>query len=92
MKWLRLFAFTALVLTAVPSFAQEDAAESRATTFQAVEGPQKENVPGGPLLVGAYAFVLVMLVGYVARLGLMQRKTAAEVERLMHAIEQKRKA
>jgi hypothetical protein len=80
-----------LVACAAPALAQEDAAESRATSFQAVEGPQKENVPGGPLLLGAYAFVLVLLLGYVARLGLLQRKTSAEVERLAQAIEQKRR-
>jgi hypothetical protein len=72
--------------------AQEDAAESRATSFQAVEGPQKESVPGGPLLLGAYGFVLLALVAYVVRLGLMQRKTSAEFERLAQAIQQNRKA
>jgi len=65
----------------------KDAAESRATAFQAVEGPQKEQVPGGALLISAYAFVLVLLVGYVARLALLQSKTAAEVERLTRALE-----
>lgn len=65
----------------------KDAAESRATAFQAVEGPQKEQVPGGALLVSAYAFVLVLLVAYVARLGALQSKTAAEVERLTRALE-----
>ena len=65
----------------------KDAAESRATAFQAVEGPQKEQVPGGALLVSAYAFVLVLLVAYVWRLGALQSKTAAEVERLMRALD-----
>ena len=65
----------------------KDAAESRATSFQAVEGSQKDEVPGGGLLVGAYAFVMVVLVGYVARLGLLQSKTAKELERLTRAIE-----
>jgi CcmD family protein len=44
-------------------------------------------VPGGALLVSAYAFVMVLLVGYVARLGALQSKTAAEVERLTRALE-----
>jgi hypothetical protein len=52
-----------------------------------VEGPQKEQVPGGALLVSAYAFVLVLLVAYVGRLGALQSKTAAEVERLSRALE-----
>jgi hypothetical protein len=65
----------------------KDAAESRATAFQAVEGPQKEQVPGGALLISAYALVLVLLVAYVGRLGALQSKTAAEVERLARALE-----
>ena len=72
--------------------AQEGADESRATTFQAVEGAQKESVPGGPLLITAYGFVLVALLAYVARLGLMQRRTSADVDRLTALLEQKRKA
>ncbi len=82
----------ALVLAFSSVAAAQDAAEERATSFQAVEGPQKEQVPGGPLLVGAYAFVLVSLVAYVARLGLMQRRTAQDVARLSEVIESKRKA
>jgi hypothetical protein len=65
----------------------KDAAESRATSFQAVEGSQKDEVPGGSLMVAAYAFVLLVLVGYVGRLGALQNRTAREVERLTRAIE-----
>lgn len=79
-----------LSLVALPLLAQEEPADSRATSFQAVEGPQKEQVAGGPLLVGAYAFVLVLLVGYVARLASLQSKTTAEVERLTRAIERQK--
>lgn len=67
--------------------AQEDAAESRSTSFQAVQGPNKEDVPGGPLLVYAYAFIMVALVAYVARLGSLQSKNRAELERLTRALE-----
>ncbi len=79
---------------ALPALAhgQEGVDESRATTFQAVEGPQKENVPGGPLVVAAYGFVLATLVAYVVRLSFMQRKTSAEVDRLVALLEQKRKS
>jgi len=81
-----------LAVTAAPAFAQESPDESRATSFQAVEGAQKENVPGGTLLVAAYAVALVLLVGYVARLGMMHQKTAAELERLSRALDARRKA
>lgn len=67
--------------------AQEDPAESRSTSFQAVEGPNKEDVPGGPLLVYAYAFIMVALVAYVARLASLQSKNRAELDRLTRAIE-----
>jgi cytochrome c oxidase assembly factor CtaG len=72
--------------------AQQDAAADRATAFRAVTGPEVEQVPGGPLMVSAYAVVLVLLVGYVGRLALLQKKTTAEVERLTQAIERTRKA
>jgi CcmD family protein len=65
----------------------DDTAEDRATSFQAVEGAAKEDVPGGPLLIAAYAVVLVLLVGYTARLGGLQAKTARELERLTRALE-----
>ena len=72
---------------AAPAFAQEDVAAARSTAFQAVEGARPEdNVPGGKLLVSAYGVVLLLLVGYVARLGLLQRKTSADVERLTGVI------
>jgi hypothetical protein len=81
-----------LGLATAPALAQEDPAESRATSFQAVEGAQGEKVPGGALMVGAYAVALVLLVGYVARLGMMHQKTASELERLSRALDARRKA
>jgi hypothetical protein len=69
------------------ALAQQDTVGDRATSFQAVEGAAKEDVPGGPLLLGAYAFVLVLLVGYAARLGALQAKTGRELERLTRALE-----
>ncbi len=56
-----------LAVLVSPALAQEDVDESRATSFQAVEGAQREDVPGGPLLIGAYGVTLLLLVGYVAR-------------------------
>ena len=81
----------ALSLLALPAFAQSQE-DDRATSFQAVEGAQHEDVPGGKLLVAAYAVVMVLLVGYVARLGMMHRKTASDVERLSRLLETQRKA
>lgn len=81
--------YLAVLLTAASerASAQEDAAESRSATFQAVEGSTKEDVPGFPLLVAAYGTILVALCGYVARLGLLQRKNGEELERLSRAVE-----
>jgi len=77
-----------LVMQVAVASAQEDAAESRSASFQAVEGPTKEDVPGGPLLVYAYAFIMVALVAYVARLGSLQGKNKSELERLTRVLEQ----
>jgi len=79
-------AFWLLASTGV-ALAQEDAAESRSASFQAVEGATKEDVPGFPLLVAAYGTILVVLVAYVARLGLLQRKNGEELDRLSRALE-----
>lgn len=92
MRLLRSAACALALGFSVASAAQaEDAADSRATSFQAVEGPTKEQVPGGPLLVAAYAVVLALLVAYVARLGALQKKTSSEVTRLTAAVERARK-
>jgi len=84
-------ACSAPLLLAAPLALAEDPAESRSATFQAVEGPQAEQVPGGPLLVYAYATVLVLLVAYVARLAALNAKNRIELERLASAIERGRK-
>ncbi|HEX5655687.1 MAG TPA: hypothetical protein VFX59_00760 [Polyangiales bacterium] len=76
-----------LLLSSAVAVAQEDAAESRSATFQAVQGNVKEDVPGGPLLIAAYGTILVVLCAYVARLGLLQRKNGEELERLARAVE-----
>lgn len=70
---------------------EKDAASDRSAAFRAVQGPDSEQVPGGTLLISAYAVVMVLLVGYVGRLGLLQRKTNAEVARLTATIERSRK-
>jgi hypothetical protein len=81
-------------LGASPAFAQaeQDAAESRSAAFVPVEGGRGEQVPGGPLLVYAYAAILVLLVLYVARLGSLYAKNRSELDRVARAIERGRKS
>ena len=59
-----------------------DPAQDRATEFVAVDGAVAEDVPGGPLLVGAYGLVLLVVLGYVLRLGFLQAGTARDLDRL----------
>jgi len=61
---------------------QEDAAEERATQFVGVRGPEAESVPGGALMLGAYAIVWVLLFLFLMRMRGLQRQTAEELERL----------
>jgi len=64
------FAFALMLLSPVGVLAQEESApESRAQSFQAVEGATKEDVPGGPLLLGAYALIWILVFAYLLRLG-----------------------
>jgi CcmD family protein len=60
----------------------EDAAEERAAQFVGVRGPEAESVPGGALLLAAYAVVWGLLFLYLMRMRSLQRQTAEELERL----------
>lgn len=62
--------------------AREDAAEERATQFKGVRGPDAESVPGGALMLGAYAIVWALLFLFLMRMRGLQRQTADELERL----------
>ena len=50
--------------------------------FVGVTGPDAESVPGGALMVGAYAVVWVLLFLFLLRMRGLQRHTAEELERL----------
>jgi hypothetical protein len=75
---LSFFGSLAVALQAVA----QDAAEDRATSFKAVTGAVKEDVPGGPLLLGAYAAILVVIIGYGVRLVRMQQRAQSDLARL----------
>lgn len=61
---------------------QKDAAEERATQFVGVRGPEAESIPGGALLLAAYAIVWALLFLFLRRMRGLQRQTAEELERL----------
>lgn len=65
----------------------DSAAESRATSFQAVEGSAREEIAGGGLLLGAYGTILVLLVGYVGWIAMLQQRTQRELARLRSSVE-----
>jgi CcmD family protein len=60
----------------------KDAAEERAAQFVGVHGPDAESVPGGALLLAAYAIVWALLFLFLMRIRGLQRHTAEELERL----------
>jgi hypothetical protein len=94
------FVLSAQALTFVPSASADDVeppsatsvAESRATEFRAVTGGQGEDVPGGGLLIAAYATVLVIVLGYVVYLGRLTAGTNRDLDRLQSAIDKKKPA
>lgn len=63
-----------------------DAAEDRAASFQAVTGAVKEDVAGGPLMLGVYASVWIAVFGYVWRLNRLQSGVQANLERLERSV------
>ena len=60
--------------------------DDRATSFQAVKGGG-EQVPGGNLLVGAYAVIWVIVLIVVVRVFRGQKKTSEQIAALEKAIE-----
>jgi len=62
--------------------AGETPAEERAAQFVGVTGPEAESVPGGALLLAAYAIVWVLLFLFLVRIRRLQGQTAEELERL----------
>lgn len=78
-----LFAFGAAPVVALAQDGEVDAAEDRAMTMEAAEdGAQTENIPGGMLMVSAYAVVWLVVLGYVASLGFRHARLARDLDRL----------
>lgn len=87
-KWL----FVAVLACAAPAAAQDSSeetpSEARAAEFVAVEGAVAEDVPGGPLLIGAYGVAWAFLFLYIFRVGRLQgaaNQTLAEIERRLNS-------
>lgn len=76
----------AVALALAPAALAQDPEGDRAATFQRVEGPVTEDVPGGPLLVGAYGVAWALILLYVLRLGMLQSRVARDVERLERSL------
>lgn len=82
-----LFGAACIGGTPVPAAAQEqvqeaDPQDDRATAFRAVRGPEAEQVPGGTLLLAAYALVWVLLLLFVLRLAYLYAKTRRDMDAL----------
>lgn len=63
-----------------------DVDDGRSTEFRAMTGPAQESVPGGMLMVSAYAVVWVVVFGYVLRLGGLSSATRTKLDRLEQAL------
>lgn len=87
--------FSAILLTSATAHAQVPDAgvapgdTGRETEFVAMTGPARESVPGGALLVSAYAIIWLILCGYVGRLALLQSSTSKELVRLEKALRER---
>lgn len=93
MKRASLALLALLASLAAPAFAQEprtgtpeDAVAERSTAFEAVEGASRENVSGLGLMVGAYGLVWAFTLSYLLRIGRLESRLAADVERLEKAL------
>ncbi len=66
---------------------REGAAESRATTFEAAQGAQTEDIPGGALLIAAYGVIFLLLLGFVGTIAARQARTQRELAQLRQDIQ-----
>lgn len=73
----------------MPDQAAETPDEARSQAFQAVDGAVAEDIAGGPLMLGAYITIFVLLLAYVFRLARMQDKTQTDLERLSKVLSSK---
>ncbi len=79
----KVLAFTtALATNGLSLLALAQDTGDRSTSFQAVTGSAHEDVPGGNLLIAAYAIALAVLALYVLYLTMMQRSSSAELTRI----------
>jgi CcmD family protein len=72
-----------------PEVRAQDAAEDRATSFQAVQGGVREDIAGGPLLLAAYAVIWVAVLLYVFRLVRLQQRAQQDLARLESVLAKK---
>ena len=81
--WRQLCLCAALLGAPALALAEETTAQDdRATKFEVVEGAVREDVPGGPLLVAAYALIWLAVFAYVFRLVRLQRGADENLARL----------
>lgn len=61
---------------------REEPGASRSATFQAAQGAQTEDIPGGALLIAAYGIIWLLVLGFVGSLGVRHAQTQRELARL----------
>jgi hypothetical protein len=89
--WLRRFAPGVALLiclhVAPAVHAEQSDTADDAQEFRSVSGAEQEDTPGGPLLVAAYALLLICIASYVLRLARLQRRSRERLDRLqqLHA-------
>jgi hypothetical protein len=69
-------------LTVPASAAQEPPTEQQGEFVPAGDLPQREQVPAAPLLIGAYAFVMLALFGYLVSVSRRIGAVKADISRL----------
>jgi CcmD family protein len=55
------------------------------SAFRPVQGAEREQVPGGLMLVAAYGVVWLLLLAYIVHIGRMQTRLQRDLERLEQA-------
>jgi CcmD family protein len=58
---------------------------NESTSFRMVQGTEREQLPGGLLMIAAYGVVWLLLLAYMVKIGRLQARTQRDLERLEQA-------
>jgi hypothetical protein len=82
-RWIWWAVVLACLFSAPAVQSAQPQGRSEAEEWRSVTSADREDVPGVPLLLAAYALFAVCVTSYIVRLGRLQRRSRERLERLV---------